>query len=65
MERPDYYNNYLQSRLQLLDRLNHEDFLRRIRQTDPCENCNNNPINNTFASGICDCMLPALYNPIT
>lgn len=25
---------------------------------DPCANCPNNPRNNPFASGICNCVLP-------
>lgn len=32
--------------------------------TNPCENCVNNPKNNRFASGVCNCMLPYLNNPI-
>ena len=31
---------------------------------DPCANCSNNPINNPHASGMCNCALPALCNPI-
>lgn len=31
---------------------------------NPCENCPNNPMNNPFSSGFCNCALPALYNPI-
>ena len=31
----------------------------------PCTNCKNNPKNNPHASGICNCALPALHNPIT
>lgn len=32
------------------------------QQTDPCLNCSNNPANNPFASGICNCALPSMYN---
>ena len=28
--------------------------------SDPCRFCNNNPRNNPFASGICNCVLPYL-----
>ena len=28
--------------------------------SDPCRFCNNNPRNNPFASGICNCALPYL-----
>lgn len=31
---------------------------------NPCENCPNNPKNNPFSSGFCNCALPALFNPI-
>lgn len=31
---------------------------------NPCEHCLNNPKNNPFSSGFCNCALPALYNPI-
>lgn len=31
---------------------------------NPCEHCNNNPAVNPHASGICNCALPALANPI-
>ena len=31
---------------------------------DPCAGCWNNPANNPHASGICNCALPALANPI-
>lgn len=31
---------------------------------NPCENCPNNPIINKFASGVCNCALPYLCNPI-
>lgn len=31
---------------------------------DPCANCPNNPMNNPHASGVCNCALPALCNPI-
>lgn len=34
------------------------------RYHDPCENCPNNPLNNPFSSGFCNCALPALMNPI-
>ena len=33
-------------------------------QFDPCRNCNNNPRNNSHASGICHCALPSMHNPI-
>lgn len=29
-----------------------------------CENCPNNPLNNPYASGFCNCALPSLTNPI-
>ena len=29
---------------------------------NPCENCSNNPANNPNASGVCNCVLPYLYN---
>lgn len=29
-----------------------------------CEHCPNNPKNNPFSSGFCNCALPALSNPI-
>lgn len=28
------------------------------KSNDPCEFCNNNPKNNPYASGICNCALP-------
>lgn len=31
---------------------------------NPCEHCPNNPINNPFSSGFCNCALPALTNII-
>lgn len=31
---------------------------------NPCENCPNNPKNNPFSSGFCNCALPTLSNPI-
>lgn len=31
---------------------------------NPCENCPNNPKNNPFSSGFCNCALPALMNPM-
>lgn len=31
---------------------------------NPCEHCPNNPKNNPFSSGFCNCALPALANPI-
>lgn len=31
---------------------------------NPCEHCPNNPKNNPFSSGLCNCALPALSNPI-
>lgn len=30
------------------------------KSNDPCEFCNNNPKNNPYASGICNCALPYL-----
>lgn len=33
-------------------------------QKNPCSTCPNNPMNNPFASGVCNCALPYLYNPI-
>lgn len=36
----------------------------QMKQTDPCENCPNNPKNNPNASGICNCALPYFANPI-
>lgn len=32
--------------------------------SNPCKNCPNNPKNNPFSSGFCNCALPALSNPI-
>ena len=29
---------------------------------DPCANCSQNPKNNPYASGVCCCALPDLYN---
>jgi hypothetical protein len=31
---------------------------------NPCEHCPNNPKNNPFSSGFCNCAIPALNNPI-
>lgn len=31
---------------------------------NPCEHCPNNPKNNPFSSGFCNCALPALTNII-
>ena len=31
---------------------------------NPCEHCPNNPKNNPFSSGFCNCALPALTNPM-
>ena len=31
---------------------------------NPCENCPNNPMVNKFASGVCNCILPYINNPI-
>ena len=31
---------------------------------NPCDSCSNNPKNNRHASGICNCALPAMANPI-
>lgn len=31
---------------------------------NPCEHCPNNPKNNPFSSGFCNCALPTLSNPI-
>lgn len=28
---------------------------------DCCKNCPNNPLNNPFASGFCNCVLPAMH----
>lgn len=28
---------------------------------DCCKNCPNNPMNNPFASGFCNCVLPAMH----
>lgn len=32
--------------------------------SNPCENCPNNPLVNKFASGVCNCILPYINNPI-
>lgn len=32
---------------------------------NPCEHCPNNPKNNPFSSGFCNCALPALTNIIS
>ena len=32
------------------------------QQTDPCLHCSNNPANNPYASGVCYCALPSMYN---
>ena len=32
---------------------------------DPCWNCPNNPKNNKFASGFCNCALPYMYGNST
>lgn len=29
---------------------------------DPCVGCSNNPKNNSYASGVCHCALPAMRN---
>jgi len=34
------------------------------KKYDPCANCSNNPLNNPYASGFCNCVLPYLNNPI-
>ena len=34
------------------------------KYNNPCETCMNNPQNNPYASGVCNCALPALLNPI-
>ena len=34
------------------------------RYNDPCQFCQNNPAVNPHASGVCNCALPALANPI-
>ena len=34
------------------------------KYNNPCETCMNNPKNNPYASGVCNCALPALLNPI-
>ena len=31
---------------------------------NPCEGCPNNPQNNPFASGYCNCVLPYIANPV-
>ena len=31
---------------------------------NPCDNCPNNPKNNPFSSGFCNCAIPALTNPM-
>lgn len=31
---------------------------------NPCDNCPNNPKNNPFSSGFCNCAIPALNNPM-
>jgi hypothetical protein len=31
---------------------------------NPCEHCPNNPKNNPFSSGFCNCALPSLMNPM-
>lgn len=33
------------------------------KSNDPCRNCPNNPANNPFASGFCNCALPYLVGP--
>jgi len=33
--------------------------------TYPCTHCNNNPQNNPFASGICHCVLPYMWQSRT
>ena len=35
-----------------------------LQHTNPCEHCMNNPKNNRFASGICNCVLPYINNII-
>jgi hypothetical protein len=37
----------------------------RMITKSPCENCQNNPLVNPYASGICDCTLPDAYYPLT
>ena len=34
------------------------------QQPNPCENCPNNPLNNPFATGFCNCILGSLNNII-
>lgn len=33
-----------------------------IFNQDPCATCSQNPKNNPFATGICHCALPSMYN---
>ncbi len=30
-------------------------------QPDPCATCPNNPVNNPYASGVCNCVIPYMY----
>lgn len=39
-------------------------FDNRDGYNNPCEYCMNNPKNNKFATGFCNCALPALMNPM-
>lgn len=32
--------------------------------SNPCEHCQNNPVNNPYASGVCHCVLPYMNNTI-
>lgn len=32
--------------------------------SNPCEHCPNNPANNQYASGVCNCVLPYMNNTI-
>lgn len=44
--------------------LGYESYVPFQRAADPCQFCQNNPAVNRLASGICNCALPALANPI-
>lgn len=41
-----------------------DSFKPRFGTGNPCENCPNNPKNNPFSSGFCNCAIPALNNPM-
>lgn len=62
----DFYNGYFN-----LNDYRNYDFIKesfnktsKRKYIDPCENCPNNPLNNPFSSGFCNCALPTLMNPI-